>query len=424
MEATLTKNEREVAVLVGVFTDSSEERKCTQSLLELENLALTAGATVYGVLTQAREKPLATTYIGSGKLLELKVLCENADADLVIFDDELSPSQIKNIEEVLPHKVRAIDRTMLILDIFALHAKTAEGILQVKIAALKYSLPRLSGKGSEMSRLGGGIGTRGPGESKLESDRRHIRRKIAELESQLRDLETSRNQQRSQRKKSEITHVAIVGYTNAGKSTLLNALTDAGVLSEDKLFATLDPTVRKYTLESGLEILLLDTVGFINKLPHNLVEAFRSTLDEVAYADILWIVSDYSDELFFEKLDVTCNIISQIYEKRNITPTDRIYVLNKSDLSDCKPVNMSDGKCINISAKEKTGLFELLSETERIIREKKKTVKFAFPITEGKILNVLYKSAIVESVEYGESDITVVAVCDEKTRGIYKNYIV
>ena len=423
MEATLTKNEREVAVLVGVFTDSSEERKCTQSLLELENLALTAGATVYGVLTQAREKPLATTYIGSGKLLELKVLCENADADLVIFDDELSPSQIKNIEEVLPHKVRAIDRTMLILDIFALHAKTAEGILQVKIAALKYSLPRLSGKGSEMSRLGGGIGTRGPGESKLESDRRHIRRKIAELESQLRDLETSRNQQRSQRKKSEITQVAIVGYTNAGKSTLLNALTDAGVLSEDKLFATLDPTVRKYTLESGLEILLLDTVGFINKLPHNLVEAFRSTLDEAVYADIVIMMTDASDKEAEAQLEVTETLLSELGAADKPT----LCVFNKCDREGERipraPSSVPKENVFYLSAKTGQNVDAFVARLGELVNESTSRVSFAIPMARQDIVAGLYRVARVEDVSYEGEMTYVTAVCDARAKGMYREWI-
>ena len=286
MEEKSIKNSS--AVLVTLCTDNSKQKEVETSLAELERLLDTAGGTVAARLIQNKDTPDVRTVIGSGKVEELKALCEANDVKLVIFDIDLSPSQIRNLENELGD-VSVIDRSMLILDIFALHATTGEGKLQVELAQLKYTAPRLMGKGSEMSRLGGGIGTRGPGETKLESDRRHLQRRITALENELEVLDKNRRTMRASRDKSGITKVSIVGYTNAGKSTLLNRLTDAGILAEDKLFATLDPTTRKYQLPGGESVLLTDTVGFIRNLPHHLVKAFKSTLDEAVYADILMI---------------------------------------------------------------------------------------------------------------------------------------
>ena len=282
------------AVLVTLCTDNSKQKEVETSLDELERLLDTAGGEAIARLIQNKDTPDVRTVIGSGKVEELKDLCEANDVKLVIFDIDLSPSQIRNLESELG-EVSVIDRSMLILDIFALHATTGEGKLQVELAQLKYTAPRLMGKGSEMSRLGGGIGTRGPGESKLESDRRHLQRRITALENELEVLDKNRRTMRASRDKSGITKIAIVGYTNAGKSTLLNKLTDAGILAEDKLFATLDPTTRKYELPGGETVLLTDTVGFIRNLPHHLVKAFKSTLDEAVYTDILMILIDASD---------------------------------------------------------------------------------------------------------------------------------
>ena len=289
------------AVLVGVDTGTATSGEydyssydIEKSLDELERLLATAGGTVFARMTQSKEAPDPRTYIGSGKVTELADLCADNEIKLVVFDTELSPSQIRNLEDRLGN-VTVIDRSMLILDIFALHAVTGEGKLQVELAQLKYTVPRLSGKGTELSRLGGGIGTRGPGESKLESDRRHIKRRIAALEAELEVLEKNRKTMRASRDKSNMPGIAIVGYTNAGKSTLLNYFTNAGILVEDKLFATLDPTTRKLELPCGEDVLLTDTVGFISRLPHHLVKAFKSTLDEAVYADILMIVIDASD---------------------------------------------------------------------------------------------------------------------------------
>ena len=317
----------ERAVLVGIVTRGESEAELQKSLDELERLLDTAGGVSIARLTQNKETPDPRTLIGSGKAAELAYICACNDATLVVFDCDLSPSQIRNIEDIVGDNVRVIDRSMLILDIFALHAVTGEGKLQVELAQLKYTAPRLIGHGADMSRLGGGIGTRGPGESKLESDRRHMKRRINALEEQIAELEKNRKTMRASRDKSGIPKIAIVGYTNAGKSTLLNALTDAGILAQDKLFATLDPTTRKYELPSGESVLLTDTVGFINKLPHHLVSAFRSTLEEACYADILLIVIDASDPEYKKCLEVTESLLAELGAGGKPT----LYVFSKCD---------------------------------------------------------------------------------------------
>ena len=281
-----------LAVLVGVVMRDDDPDEVEVSLDELERLLDTAGGEVFARMVQNKSTPDPRTLIGSGKVEELAELCRANDVDLVVFDCDLSPVQIRNLEDDIrgdnkKMKLRVIDRSMLILDIFALHAVTAEGKLQVELAQLQYTAPRMTGHGIEMSRLGGGIGTRGPGESKLESDRRHMKRRVDALRAELAVVEKNRRTMRASRDRSGLPRVAIVGYTNAGKSTLLNALTGAGILAEDKLFATLDPTTRKFNLPGGETILLTDTVGFIRKLPHHLVSAFRSTLEEAVYADII-----------------------------------------------------------------------------------------------------------------------------------------
>ena len=283
------------AILIGLNTPDTSLEETEKSLGELERLLETAGGVCFAKVVQNKEHPDVRTCIGIGKVAEVKQLCGAYGVELVVFDPELSPSQIRNLEELIGEDVRVIDRSMLILDIFALHAVTGEGKLQVELAQLKYTAPRLMGKGTELSRLGGGIGTRGPGESKLESDRRHMKRRIVALEEELRNLDRNRQTMRAARDRSGLKKIAIVGYTNAGKSTLLNQLTDAGILAEDKLFATLDPTTRKMELPDGTSVLLTDTVGFIRKLPHHLIHAFKSTLDEAVYADVLLIVVDASD---------------------------------------------------------------------------------------------------------------------------------
>ena len=413
------------AVLVGIVTREDSAADVEKELDELSRLLDTAGGEEFARLVQNKETPDPRTVLGSGKVAELSELCKNNGVKLVIFDVELSPSQIRNLEDDIGDGVSVIDRSMLILDIFALHATTGEGKLQVELAQLKYTAPRLIGKGTELSRLGGGIGTRGPGESKLESDRRHMKRRIVALEGELAELEKNRKTMRASRDRSQIPQIAIVGYTNAGKSTLLNTLTDAGILAENKLFATLDPTTRKLKLPCGETVLLTDTVGFIRKLPHHLVKAFRSTLDEAVYADILMIVIDAHDDEARAQLDVTESLLAELGAAGKPT----IYVYNKCDLgiSSELPSYIANNEDPNrvvcaISAKSGEGIDTLLDKIEEIIHAGKSRVTFVIPNSEQGALNILYKNATVESVEYGYDGVTVVATVDSKVRGMLKKY--
>ena len=412
------------AVLVGIVTRGESEEELNKSLDELERLLETAGGESIARLTQNKETPDPRTLIGSGKAAELAYICACNDATLVVFDCDLSPSQIRNIEDIVGDKVRVIDRSMLILDIFALHAVTGEGKLQVELAQLKYTAPRLVGHGADMSRLGGGIGTRGPGESKLESDRRHMKRRINSLEAQIAEMKKNRSTMRASRDRSGIPKIAIVGYTNAGKSTLLNSMTDAGILAEDKLFATLDPTTRKYDLPCGESVLLTDTVGFINKLPHHLISAFRSTLDEACYADILLIVIDASDPEFRTRLEVTENLLSELGAGGKPT----LYVFNKCDMGIAEFAgigkNATADNVVYISAKTGQGINLLISKIEELVLDGKKRVTYRIPNSDAGALNLLYKNATVESVEYGAEYIEAIALADAKARGIMKKYAV
>ncbi len=409
------------AVLVGIEMNFTTREEAEKGLDELERLLDTAGGETVAKVLQSKSTPDPRTLIGSGKVREIKELCENNEIELCVFDVDLSPSQIKNLEDGMG--VRVIDRSMLILDIFALHATTGEGKLQVELAQLKYTAPRLIGKGLEMSRLGGGIGTRGPGESKLESDKRHMKRRIMALEEELKILDKNRMTMRAARDKSQIPKIAIVGYTNAGKSTLLNRLTDAGILAEDKLFATLDPTTRKYTLPCGEEVLLTDTVGFINKLPHHLVKAFKSTLDEAVYADILMIVIDASDPEYATQLEVTENILSELGASGKPT----VYVFNKCDKTAASlPVvgrQADSTSVVYISAATGQGVELLVEKLESIILSGKKRTTFIIPNAQQGAVNQLYKLASVESVEYGAEYVTVIAMADQKARGMMERYI-
>ena len=426
MTATIHETEERrdnAAVIVGVELGQMKEGECNASLDELTRLAETAGARVAARLVQAREHPDVRTVIGSGKISELKTICDECGAELCIFDCEMTPSQIRNVEDELGD-VRVIDRSMLILDIFALHAATAEGKLQVELAQLKYTAPRLIGKGKQLSRLGGGIGTRGPGESKLESDKRHLARRVAALEAELEAVENNRRVTRAARERSGMPRVAIVGYTNAGKSTLLNRLTDAGILTEDKLFATLDPTTRKFTLPGGESILLTDTVGFIRKLPHHLVKAFRSTLEEAALADILLHIVDASDPEYPDEMRVTEELLSEL--GAGDKPT--LVVYNKCDreaegIPSPTVLPGAQNRAVCISALTGQGMDELTSCLESIVREGKIRTVFCFPNCEAGQLNTLYRLTAVESVEYGDEFITAVAVADAKTRGVLAKYI-
>ncbi len=323
--------EKERAVLVKLMQERNESAALA-SLAELWRLAETAGAEVAAQVIQNKSAPDPATYIGKGKVEEISELCRTADINLAVFDCELSPSQIKNLEDMIGNNVRVIDRSMLILDIFALHATSGEGKLQVELAQLKYTVPRLIGKGTELSRQGGSatIASRGPGESKLETDRRYIKGRIVSLERQLAELAENRKTRRNQRDRSGMIKVAIAGYTNAGKSTLLNYLTGAGITAEDKLFATLDPTTRRYSLPSGRTVLITDTVGFIRNLPHQFIKAFHSTLEEVKYADIIIVMMDASDSECINQAKVSMDLISKLGGKDKKI----LCVFNKCDKAD------------------------------------------------------------------------------------------
>lgn len=410
------------AILVGIFPQGAEE-ECLRSLTELERLADTAGAVTFGKMTQMKNVPDAATCIGSGKLMELKEVCQANEIDTVIFDCELTPAQIKNIENEIECDV--IDRSMLILDIFALHATSAEGKVQVELAQLKYTAPRLIGKGKDMSRLGGGIGTRGPGESKLEIDRRRLASRISFLQNELYELEKNRQTMRASRERSSMPKACIVGYTNAGKSSLLNLLTDAGILAQDKLFATLDPTTRKFDLPSGISMLVTDTVGFIRKLPHHLVHAFKSTLEEAVYCDFLINVIDASDDECMEHMMVTESILNSL----GATDKPILYVFNKIDK--CTPERQYDlrfynggrGRVVSISVKEGYGYDELISQLEALCRYGKTREYFMFPYSEQSQLNALYKNAEIISTEYTDEGTLVYAWVDSKAKGMFSKFL-
>lgn len=414
------ENNFERAVLVAVNTDRMADGECEVSLAELERLLDTAGGSVFAKMVQSLPSPNLRTCIGSGKLIELSELCKANDIKLVIFDLELTPMQIRNIEDGIDVKdIRVLDRSMLILDIFALHANSREGKLQVELAQLKYTAPRLTGKGTELSRLGGGIGTRGPGESKLETDRRHLKRRAELLEAELETLEGNRLTQRKARERAGITKVAIVGYTNAGKSTLLNRLTDAGILAEDKLFATLDPTTRKFTLPCGVDILLTDTVGFIRNLPHHLIKAFKSTLDEAVWADIILILIDASDPEAMAQLEVTEKLLTEL----GAAGKDTLYVYNKCDAAeDFSHITRTDKNSVAVSALTGEGIDELVSRLEIMVQNGKSEEIFIIPNAESGIVSRLYASAEIHDVDYGENAVTVRATVDAKTRGQYDRY--
>ena len=417
----IQRNISDRAVLVGIVWGSETQESVDKSLDELERLLQTAGGECVARLTQNKENPDVRTALGSGKVAELAYLCACNDITLAVFDCELSPSQIRNIEDVLGDNVRVIDRSMLILDIFALHAVTGEGKLQVELAQLKYTAPRLVGHGHELSRLGGGIGTRGPGESKLETDRRHMMRRVRALEMQIAEMDKNRKTMRAARDRSGLPEIAIVGYTNAGKSTLLNRLTDAGILAEDKLFATLDPTTRKFILPCGESVLLTDTVGFINKLPHHLVRAFRSTLEEACNADILMIIIDASDENFKDQLAVTEQLLVELGASGKPT----LYVFNKCDRGIREAGSLgayARENTVYISALTGQGCEQMVQMLERFVLEGKQRITYFIPNTDGGALNTLYKNATVESVEYGAEGMTVVALADAKVRGMMKKY--
>lgn len=406
---------KEYALLVSVDTG---EFDAEVSIDELEELAHTAGAEVVGKVIQKKEAPEKATFVGVGKLAEIIAFCEAQDVDLLIFDSELSPSQQRNLEKLT--KVRVIDRTMLILDIFAARARTSEGKLQVELAQLKYSLPRLAGQGIALSRLGGGIGTRGPGETKLESDKRHIRRRIDKLQEELKALEKRRNQMRKRREKDGVQTVAIVGYTNAGKSTLMNALTNAGVLAENKLFATLDPTSRGLTLPDGRQVMLVDTVGLIRRLPHKLVEAFKSTLEEAAEATVILNVCDASDEHSAEHLEVTRKLLNELgCEGKPI-----ISVMNKCDLVGDIYAMPTFGKTVMISAKEQKGFDELLEAVLKELPPTRRKAELLIPFAAGAMAARIRNEGVVEEEEYRAEGLYMRAIVEMSLLDTIKDYII
>ncbi len=391
---TSEKKEKYIEIAV---TDGYDMDAVKSSLDELARLLDTAGAESVHQLTQTMESPSPATYIGKGKIDELREFIDAFDADGVISDDELTPAQMGNLEQAL--NVKVIDRTMLILDIFAQHATTREGKIQVEMAQLQYKSSRLSGSaGVAMSRLGGGIGTRGPGESKLETDRRRIRDRISSLRKQLKEMEKNRENTRKSREKNQIPVFAIVGYTNAGKSTLLNALTGSSVLEEDALFATLDPTTRRMDLGDGWQILLTDTVGFISKLPHNLIDAFHSTLEEAKYADYIIHMVDSSDPSLERNMDVVYKTLNDL----QITGKPILTVFNKDDIAEnAHPLfDRHADLSVHISAKTGQGIDQLKKAMKKLLLSDMTQIKEVIPYTEGSRLEKLHETGHIIKEEY------------------------
>lgn len=393
----------EKVILVGVSEQDGDDAK--DSVAELAELVKTAGATVVGSLIQKRERIHPGTYVGTGKVSELANLIEETGATGIVCDDELSPAQLKNLEQELDTKV--MDRTLIILDIFAARATTNEGKIQVELAQLKYRLGRLAGLGRSMSRLGGGIGTRGPGEKKLEMDRRLVKDRIAQLNHELKEVRQHREVTRARRERNEIPVAAIVGYTNAGKSTLLNRLTDAGVLEEDKLFATLDPTTRILKLSGQQEILLTDTVGFIRKLPHHLIEAFRSTLEEAKYADYILHVVDASNP----QREKQMHIVYETLHRLDIREKKVLTLFNKQDaVTDAEPLrDFKADDTLNISAKTGEGLEELKALLGRLLREDKILMERTIPYAEAGMVQQIRRMGELLEEEYRQEGIYIKA---------------
>ena len=418
-----TQEVRDKVVLVGLNSPvlKKEENADEDTMEELSALVETAGGETVGIVLQNRPSPDPRTFIGEGKVAEVQLYCENTGATMVIFDNDLSPSQMRVLTELLG--VQVLDRCGLILDIFAQRAKTKEGRLQVELAQYQYLLPRLTGMWGHLVRqtASGGkspIGTRGPGETQLETDRRHIRRKIDKLREDLEEVRRVRSTQRQRRQKNEIPVVAIVGYTNAGKSTLLNALTHAGIPARNRLFDTLDTTTRTLEISDTCTVLISDTVGFIRKLPHHLVEAFKATLEELAYADLILHVIDASNPEWREQAEVVEGLIRQL----GAEATPRLEVFNKSDIY-VGEIRPHGEDIVSISAKTGEGLDQLLAMIGKRLDTGFYRVTLSVPYDKGGVVDMLYREAKVESVEYGQT-IQVVAVCGEKTVGQVREYVI
>lgn len=408
----------ERVILIGIDLDNNETAEVC--LDELEELVKTAGAVSVAKVIQKRERIHSGHYIGKGKLEEVKMMLKTYDASGIVCDDELSPAQMKNLEQILQTKI--MDRTMVILDIFASRAISKEGKIQVELAQLKYRLSRLSGIGASMSRLGGGIGTRGPGETKLETNRRYIKDRIGELNQELKQIETHRQLLRNQRSKKSTPLISLVGYTNAGKSTLINALTDAGVLAEDKLFATLDTTTRKVKLPNGTEVLLTDTVGFIQKLPHHLIQAFRATLEELNFADILIHVVDASNSNRQQQMDV----VYQTLKGLHCETTPVITVFNKVDknIETPLPIDMIARDKTAISAKTKKGLDTMLEKIETLLKSFRTNIKVFLPYTEGSILNSIHGKCEIITEEHRAEGVYLEIYAEQEMENRLQKYIV
>lgn len=418
MDSNFDQTTQERAVLVGLNADCfiKEQTATEETLEELEALLETAGGFCTGKVLQNRHTPDSHSFIGEGKALEVKMLVEATASTMVIFDNELSPGNIRALEEIIG--VTVLDRSALILDIFAQRAKTKEGRLQVELAQYKYLLPRLSGMGASLSRQGGGIGTRGPGETKLESDRRHIRERINRLEQELEQVRKVRGVQRERRMKNSVPVVAIVGYTNAGKSTLLNQLTGAGIPANNRLFDTLDTTSRLLTVSDNLDVILSDTVGFIAKLPHHLVNAFRATLEELEYADLLLHVIDASDPHREEHIQVVEKLIAKLAKPE--TPVLRCY--NKADLVYPEDIPFGEN-VVAISAKQGKNMDGLLHVMEKALGHARHHVLVRLPYAMGGMVETLHDGAQVNSVEYTADGIEVDAVLDDILYGRLREYV-
>ena len=419
MEVTFEEHVQERAVLVGLNADCfTQEQTATESSLEeLEDLLETAGGFCTGKVIQNRHTPDSHSFIGEGKALEVKMLVEATASTMVVFDNELSPGNIRALEEIIG--VTVLDRSALILDIFAQRAKTKEGRLQVELAQYKYLLPRLSGMGKSLSRQGGGIGTRGPGETKLESDRRHIRERINRLETELEQVRKVRGVQRERRMKNSVPVVAIVGYTNAGKSTLLNQLTNAGIPANNRLFDTLDTTSRQLTVSENLDVILSDTVGFIAKLPHHLVNAFHATLEELEYADLLLHVIDVSDPQLEQHIAVVDRLIRKLAKPE--TPVLRVY--NKADLVYSEDIPRGEN-VVAISAKRGMNMDGLLKAIENALAHARHHVVLCLPYAMGGMVETLHNNAQVKSTEYTDKGIEMETILDDILYGRLKEYII